>query len=82
MTSRTNKDLIAKIGEEVGLPIEVVEKVYKAYWKYIRTMIEDLDFSEDKLHSYSFNIPSIGKFYTDSNKVKKQKKRYAYNQKN
>ena len=82
MISAVSKDLIASIAEEAGLPVEVVEKVYKAYWRYLRTKIEEIDFSEDKPHSYSFNVPSLGKFYTDSNKVKYQKKRYNDNQKN
>lgn len=71
-----SKDLIARIAEEADLSVEVVEKVYKAYWRYLRTQIEKIDFSEDKPHKYSFNIPSIGKLYTDENKVKLQKKVY------
>lgn len=77
-----NKDLIAKIGEEIGLPIEVVEKVYKAYWRFIRTKIEEIDFTKDEPHNHSFNIPSLGKFYTNSDKVKLQKKIYNDYQKN
>ena len=76
-----SKDLIAKIAEEADLSVEVVEKVYKAYWRYLRTKMEEIDFSEDKPHSYSFNVPSIGKFYTDSNKVKLQKRIYNDNKK-
>lgn len=76
-----NKDLIAKIAEEADLSVEVVEKVYKAYWRYLRTKIEEIDFSEDKPINYSFNVPSIGKFYTDYNKIKLQKKVYNDNQK-
>lgn len=71
-----NKDLIAKIAEEADLSVEVVEKVYKAYWKYLRTMIEKINFDEGQPFKYSFNIPSIGKLYTDENKVKLQKKVY------
>jgi hypothetical protein len=61
---------INKLARELNLPSEVVEKVYKAYWAFIKQTIEKLplkeegeDIDEDTFNRLrtNFNIPNLGK---------------------
>lgn len=65
---------ITNVAHKLNIPVEQAEAIYKSYWKYIRSHIESLDFSnmdEQKLASMrtNFNIPYIGKLYTDINRI-------------
>ena len=60
-------DIICKVSEELNLPEELIEKVYKAYWNFIRVTIEELPL-KTKLTQLEYrnlrtniNIPSLGK---------------------
>lgn len=59
--------IIGKVSEETGLPKNVVDKYYKAFWKYIKESISEIPFqkelSEEEFNKLrtNFNIPSIGK---------------------
>lgn len=75
---------IGKVAEELNLPVEVVEKGYKAYWWYIKSTIEALPLKEyiteeefNKLKT-NFNIPSLGKLSCTLDRFKGMKKRYEY----
>lgn len=78
----TYEDIIEKVSEEVNLPKEVVDRIYKSYWEFIRNTIKDLplkkDLSEEQFNEFrtSFNIPSIGKLYCSYDKYSKMKKRF------
>lgn len=77
---------IKEASKQVGLPVELVDKVYKAYWKAIRDYIQSLDvkdISESEFSSLrtSFNIPSLGKLYTNFSRVQGVKSRFEYLQK-
>ena len=60
-------DIIGKVSEELDLPIEVVDRTYKAFWVFIKSHIQALplkeDLSEEEFSSLrtNFNIPSLGK---------------------
>lgn len=60
-------DIINKVSEELNLPRELVENVYKAYWNFIRVTIEELplktELSQERYRDLraSINIPSLGK---------------------
>lgn len=74
-----NKDILKELGEELNLTKEEVELIYKNYWKYIRATISDLDIKDNEFtNSFSINIPSIGKFYTNKEHIKQVKKKYKY----
>lgn len=58
-----------KLHNELDLPIETIQQVYKSYWKFIRTKIEELPLKEDldeetfsRLRT-NFNIPKLGKLH-------------------
>lgn len=77
-------DIIGKVSEELNLPVEVVDKTYKAYWGFIKSTIQSLPLKEDidedefsKLRT-NFNIPSLGKLNCTYNRVIGVKKRYNY----
>lgn len=75
-------DIVGKVSEELGLPKEVVNKTYKAYWLFIKHHIQSLplkenlnegDFTELKTN---FNIPSLGKLNCTYDRMLGIKKRY------
>ena len=41
------KDIILSVSKDLGISPDVVEKVYKAYWLYIKTTLEALPLKED-----------------------------------
>lgn len=75
-------EILSKISQETNLPKKVVGKVFKAYWFFIRTSLQNLPLKEDlseeefsRLRT-NFNIPSLGKFSCTYEDYLKQKKRY------
>ena len=77
-------NLVTQVSEELNLPSRVVDKVYKSYWKFIRSTIQELPLKEElneeefqKLHT-NFNIPSLGKLSCTYDRVKRVKERYKY----
>lgn len=63
----TYKEIINKVSGDINLPPDTVDKIYKAYWRYIRDTIQTLPLKDSlseeefsKLKS-NFNIPSLGK---------------------
>ena len=76
------KDIILSVSKNLGISPDVVEKVYKAYWLYIKTTIEALPLKEDlteeefsKLRT-NVNIPSLGKLSCTLDKYKGTKSRF------
>lgn len=72
---KTNKKIINKVSEELGISKEKVRLAYSLYWKFIKDKIEDFDFdniSESDLDNMktSFNIHLIGKLYTNKERIK------------
>lgn len=78
------KEIYKTVSKEVGLPPEVVEKVYKAFWLYIKYIIQNLplkeDLTEEEFNKYrtNFNVPSLGKLYCTLDKYKGVKKRFDF----
>ena len=77
-----NKDILNNVSRTLGISPDVIEKVYKAYWLYIKTTIEALPLKDNlneeeflKLRT-NFNIPSLGKIYVTWNRFVRCKKRY------
>lgn len=77
-----NKDILNNVSRTLGISPDVIEKVYKAYWLYIKTTIEALPLKDNlneeeflKLRT-NFNIGSLGKLYVTWNRFVGCKKRY------
>lgn len=75
------KETINKLSRELNLPIDVVENTYKAYWMYIKEMIEsfplkdDLDECTFNRLRLNFNIPNLGKLACTFTRYKGMKRR-------
>lgn len=75
-------DIIGKVSEELNLPIEVVDRTYKAFWVFIKSHIQALplkeDLSEEEFANLrtNFNIPSLGKLNCTYNRMLGVKKRH------
>lgn len=68
---------------KLGISPEYALLIYRSYWRFIRDTIESLpieDSSPDGISSLrtNFNIPYIGKLYTDKDKVQKVINRQNY----
>lgn len=70
------------VSKELGLSKEVVENTYKAYWEYIKYIIEQLPFKEELSQKdfetlrTSINIPSLGKLNCTYNRYVGMKNRF------
>lgn len=77
-------NLVTQVSKELDLPVGVVDKVVKSYWRFIRDTIKELPLKDDiseegfqKLRT-NFNIPSLGKLSCTYDRVKRVKKKYEY----
>ena len=75
-------DIVGKVSEELNLPVGVVDKTYKAYWRFIKSHIQSLSLKDNineedftKLRT-NFNIPSLGKLNCTYDRMLGMKKRY------
>ena len=63
----TYKEIVHIVSEDTGIPVEVVDKAYKAFWSYIRNSVQELPLKEELTETEflslrtNFNIPSLGK---------------------
>lgn len=61
------REIIARVSDKTGLPKELVDRTYRAYWKAVRMHIVALplkeSLSDDEFLALqpNVNIPSIGK---------------------
>lgn len=77
-------ELLNNISKETGLlPLEI-DRTYKAYWRFIRDIIQELPLKEvsteedfQKLRT-NFNIPSLGKLSCTYNRVKGVRTKFNY----
>lgn len=75
---------ISGASHELGLPSELVEKVYRAYWLAIKQVVQALPLKEDLTEEdfselrASVNIPSLGKLYSSYDRVSGVKRRFKY----
>lgn len=80
----TYKEIINKVSEENNIPIDIVDKAYKAFWLFIKDSIESLplknDLTEDEFNKLStnFNIPSLGKITCTYQRYKSIKNKFGY----
>lgn len=78
------QEIIYKVAQELNLPVEVVDKTYKAYWLSIRSMISDLPLKDIKTEEEfnklkpNFNIPSLGKLSVTWERFQGLQKRFEY----
>ena len=77
-------DIITQVSKNLNLPVNIVDKVYKSYWKSIRTTIQELPIKETmseedfKQLRTNFNIPSLGKLSCTYDRLRRVRERYKY----
>lgn len=77
------KSAFKKASLRLGIPYKDVQLVYSCFWKFIKETLSSLDIEhmteEDfKTIAVNFNIPYIGKLYTEYNKVEKHKRKKEF----
>lgn len=76
------EDSIKQVAKDLCLPVKVVDKTYKAFWRFIRDTINELplktDLTEEEFNKLrtNFNIPSLGKLNCTYNKIQYIKDKY------
>lgn len=75
---------ISGASHELGIPSELVEKVYRAYWLAIKQAVQALPLKEDLTEEdfselrASINIPSLGKMFVTFDRYQGVKRRFQY----
>lgn len=75
---------ISGASHELGIPSELVWRVYRAYWLAIKQVVQALPLKEDLTEEdfsqlrVSINIPSLGKLYSSYDRVQGVKRRFKY----
>lgn len=73
----TYDEIIKKVSIQLDLPITLVDKTYKTYWKVVRDHIASLPLKEELTDKEflslqpNVNIPSLGKFYVTLERYRK-----------
>jgi hypothetical protein len=61
--------VVKKTSQELDYPPELIDKIYRAYWLWIKEYIKQLplkdNLSEEEFNKLklNFNLPSLGKLY-------------------
>lgn len=80
----TYQEILNKVSGDIGISPDIIDKAYKAYWKYIRDSIQELplkdDMSEEEflMLKPNFNIPSLGKLTCTYQKYKCIKEKFKH----
>lgn len=76
------KEIILDVSRNLNISPDVIEKVYKAYWSFIKETIQALplkdNLSEEEFSTLktNFNVPSLGKLACTLDKYNRVKKRF------
>ena len=75
--------VLDQVSNELNLPKDFVDKVYKSYWLSIKEHIQSLPLKDTKDETVfnnlkiNINIPSIGKLYTTQERIQNIKENYS-----
>lgn len=78
----TYDEITACVAEQTGLSKHMVNRIYKAYWKTVRSYITSLPLKEEltdeefKRLKPNVNIPSLGKLYVTLDGYRRNKNLY------
>ena len=76
------KEIILDVSRNLDISPDVIEKVYKAYWSFIKETIQALplkdNLSEEEFSTLktNFNVPSLSKLACTLDKYNRVKKRF------
>lgn len=74
---------LKQASRELCVNYRTVEEIYRSYWKFIHDTISDLPLRTEELDNIdslttNFNIPFIGKLYTNKDRILKYKNQLNY----
>jgi len=82
--SKAYDRIVAEVAEKHGVEPRFVDRVYRAYWGFIRETLSSLPLKEDITKEQfeqlrvNINVPSLGKFYCDYDRLVTIKNRIKY----
>lgn len=80
----TYTEIVQRVSEDTGIPTDIIDKAYKAFWLYIRNSVQELPLKEDITEAEflslrpNFNIPSLGKLCVSYDRYKGIKAKFRY----
>lgn len=80
----TYPEIVIQTSKKLNLPAEIVDQIYKSFWKYIKVTIqipnlkEDISQEEFEKLRLNFNIPSLGKLNCTYSRIQGIKERYKH----
>lgn len=84
MRNLSYERIVSEVAENLSLPKQFVDRVYKSYWRAVREYIsmlplkDDLSDEEFTQLKQNINIPSIGKLYITLGKYRWYKNKFQY----
>ena len=80
----TYEQILSAVAEELQLPVSLVNTTYKAYWQFVKDIIQELPLKDD-INEQQFsqlrtniNVPSLGKLTCTRDRYLGVKKRFNY----
>lgn len=80
----TYEEIVAEVSDYTGISKQIVDRIYKAYWRAVREHITSLELKKDLTDEEferirpNVNIPSIGKLYITLGRYHRLKKKGEY----
>lgn len=80
----TYQAIINKVSGDLNISPDIVDKVYRSYWRFIRDTIQNIplkeDLSEEEFSKLkpNFNIPSLGKMTCTYNRYRGVKEKFKH----
>lgn len=73
MFNNEYKSILKDLSLKVGIKQEELDNIYKTYWKFVRYIIRNTDFSDSNLDRRSINIKGLGKFHCSNKRLENLK---------
>lgn len=80
----TYTEIVQRVSEDTGIPTDIIDKAYKAFWLYIRNSVQELPLKEDITEAEflslrpNFNIPSLGKLTCTYSRYRRVKDKFQH----
>lgn len=80
-------DIYKKVGDDLLIQKDIIKAIYRAYWLFIKTKIQEISFEENLTEEQfndiitSFNLPKLGKLsvtYDKYQKIQRKNKHIKY----
>lgn len=76
-----SSSVAVKVARKLGIPPAMALRVYRSYWKFIHDTVSSLPEATME-EGFGFNVPYIGKLYTNKDKIEKYLRKHKYYEEN